>query len=65
MNCARCNKPLPEGAVTMIRKIHYCLQCGRKKRNKQKTQARRERNQAMRDLGLKKVRGARGGIYWE
>lgn len=26
---------------------------------------RRERNQAMRDLGLVKVRGALGGTYWE
>lgn len=26
---------------------------------------RRERDQAMRDLGLKRVRGALGGVYWE
>jgi len=33
----------------------------RKRRNK----ARRERDQALRDLGLVKVRGAQGGVYWE
>jgi len=26
---------------------------------------RRARDQAMRDLGLVKVRGAQGGVYWE
>ena len=26
---------------------------------------RRERDQVMRDLGLKRVRGALGGVYWE
>jgi len=26
---------------------------------------RRERDQVMRDLGLTKVRGAMGGVYWE
>lgn len=30
-----------------------------------KNRARRERDQAMRDLGLKRVRGALGGVYWE
>jgi len=26
---------------------------------------RRERDEVMRDLGLKRVRGALGGVYWE
>ena len=26
---------------------------------------RRERDQVMRDMGLKRVRGALGGVYWE
>lgn len=30
-----------------------------------KNKARRERDQAMRDMGLVKVRGALGGTYWE
>ena len=30
-----------------------------------KNRARRERNQAMRDLGLVRVRGNLGGVYWE
>ena len=33
----------------------------RRRRNK----ARKEKDQAMRDLGLTKVRGALGGVYWE
>lgn len=36
-------------------------QVKRDKRN----QARRERDQAMRDIGMVKVRGALGGVYWE
>lgn len=34
-------------------------------RRKQTARAKREREQAMRDLGLVKVRGAMGGVYWE
>lgn len=34
-------------------------------RNQRSNQARRERNQAMKDLGLVRVRGALGGTYWE
>jgi hypothetical protein len=30
-----------------------------------RNKARRDRDQAMRDLGLKRVRGALGGVYWE
>ena len=30
-----------------------------------RNKARRERNQAMRDLGLVRVRGSLGGVYWE
>lgn len=36
-------------------------QIKRDERNKR----RRERDQSMRDLGLKKVKGALGGTYWE
>jgi len=35
--------------------------CKRDRRNR----LRREREQALRDLGLKKVKGALGGTYWE
>ena len=31
----------------------------------QRNRRRRERDQAMRDCGLVRVRGALGGIYWE
>jgi hypothetical protein len=30
-----------------------------------RNRARKERDQAMRDCGLVKVRGALGGVYWE
>lgn len=36
-----------------------------RERKDRKNKARRERDQAMRDLGLKRVRGALGGVYWE
>lgn len=39
----------------------YCADCARKRR----AAARREREAIMRSCGLVKVRGARGGVYWE
>ena len=36
-----------------------------KAKKEQRNKNRRERDQALRDLGLKKVRGALGGVYWE
>ena len=35
------------------------------RRQDRKNKARRERDQAMRDIGMVKVRGALGGVYWE
>lgn len=37
----------------------------RTKRVNRRTALRREREQALRDLGLVKVKGALGGTYWE
>ena len=34
-------------------------------RNLRRAKLRKERDEAMRSLGLKRVRGALGGIYWE
>lgn len=34
-------------------------------RNVKRNKARRERNKAMQDMGLTRVKGALGGIYWE
>ena len=34
-------------------------------RNASRNTRRRERDQAMRDLGMVRVRGALGGVYWE
>lgn len=36
-----------------------------KAKRDRRNRERRERNQVMRDLGLKRVRGALGGVYWE
>ena len=42
--------------------IHDCLDYIRRVERKAK---RRAREQTLRDLGLTKVRGALGGVYWE
>lgn len=36
-----------------------------KERNARRRQQRRERDEALRSVGLRKVRGAMGGVYWE
>lgn len=43
---------------------HSCPGCQKMSRNNQ-NKARRFRDQARRDCGLVKVRGALGGVYWE
>lgn len=42
-----------------------CKACKARKRRQRANEARKARDEAMRSLGLKKVRGARGGTYWE
>lgn len=45
-----------------------CVACTTERTAKKKVlqrALRQEREQALRDLGLVKVRGARGGVYWE
>jgi len=42
-----------------------CDKCRRFKRNAKARAARKVREDAMRSLGLKKVRGNLGGTYWE
>lgn len=37
----------------------------KEEKRKQRNKARRERDQVMRDLGMKKVRGNLGGTHWE
>lgn len=49
---------------------NQCRDCeqaleSRTKRINRRVALRREREQALRDLGLVKVRGALGGTYWE
>lgn len=48
---------------------NHCADCDEmeisKARRANARKARREREQALRDLGLVKVRGVLGGTYWE
>jgi len=45
---------------------NQCEECERKARvSKRRKAARQERDAVMRSLGLVKVKGAMGGIYWE
>lgn len=62
-----CHVKMPNGTT-----LDVCCDCWnasvyarRAERREARNKARRERNQAMRDLGLKRVRGALGGTYWE
>lgn len=42
-----------------------CAACTARAKTKAKSARRSEREQVMKDLGLVKVRGACGGVYWE
>ncbi len=42
-----------------------CDTCKRFIRRQKANRSRRERDEAIRSLGLTKVRGDRGGVYWE
>jgi hypothetical protein len=42
-----------------------CAKCKAHKRRVRAREARKARDEAMRSLGLKKVRGSLGGTYWE
>lgn len=60
-DCPECGKPASYHCNCGIPKEVLRLQARKDKRN----QARRERHQAMLDLGLVRVRGALGGVYYE
>lgn len=49
----------------MFGKRALCDPCAEWLKLKRKNLRRRERDQAMRDLGLKRVKGSLGGTYWE
>jgi len=72
--CWSCKKPLD----SPLDGANLCHECGshwteereaeyqRIRAKREKANARRRaRNQALRDLGLVRVRGALGGVYWE
>jgi hypothetical protein len=42
-----------------------CQDCKARAKTRLANTRRKERDQVMRDLGLVKVRGALGGVYWE
>jgi len=63
--CENCGVEIggKDGVDNLCRKCDDADMAGRKRGRQQKL--RREREQAMRDCGLVKVRGALGGTYWE
>ena len=70
MNCDHCEMLAINGRNTHERGCPYdrgirCEGCKRRRRNARQRLNRRWRDQAMRDLGLVKVRGAMGGTYYE
>lgn len=42
-----------------------CADCNARRKTRQASQRKAERESILRDCGLVKVRGALGGIYWE
>ena len=58
--CAKCGK---RTGTVFCNGRRLCVKCYQK-RNRANAN-RRARNDVMRDLGLVRVRGALGGIYWE
>ncbi len=63
MLCTTCK--IESDQITMVAKKPYCLPCGQKQRDCVKKLRRRLYNQCYLDLGLTKVRGGLGGVYWE
>jgi len=61
--CARCGIQIPP-----IISENTCVRCNehvKELKRKAINRARKAREQALRDVGMKKVRGTLGGIYWE
>ena len=59
--CPRCDDLQMSGLQSSI----YSEQHRANKRKAARAKQRRERDDAMRSLGMVKVRGAMGGTYWE
>jgi hypothetical protein len=69
-NCETCGKEIErekyERAVALGKTCRFCYNClSHHVERRKRSMARRNRDQAMRDLGLVKVKGALGGTYWE
>jgi len=45
--------------------VNICQHCVKDKNRQRARQQRKDRESILRDLGLVKVRGAMGGVYWE
>jgi hypothetical protein len=65
MICTACHLFIESGNLTKVNRMPYHKKCGKKKRRKLAKTRRREREEVYRLCGLKKVRGALGGTYWE
>ena len=63
--CANCGEECYGGdKETLCNKCDIC-ETKEQLRRRRATANRKGREQVMRDLGLTKVRGAMGGVYWE
>lgn len=52
-------------ALAMHKEQGFCQLCADRSKTRRANMARKERDQAMRDCGLVKVKGNLGGTYWE
>lgn len=68
-DCTKCHKPIPEGEETESFGVLYHAACSpeakRKARNARRREARRGLAAAYASVGMVRVRGSRGGTYWE
>ena len=65
MICSHCKTDISYKKSTIFNKKPHCLPCATGLRRKRRNKQNREKNEALRSLGLKKVKGALGGTYWE
>ena len=63
--CANCGSENVGGDKENLCELCYMAENKAALKRRRAMLYRRERDQAMRDLGLVRVRGALGGVYWE
>jgi hypothetical protein len=65
MKCSRCKSLIEKSNLTRINKFPYCKPCGKIRRRNIARLRRQAIVGAYKDLGLVKVRGANGVVYYE